>query len=130
MMDLTNERDDVEWAILNMTKPIFEALGVPLISVSMPNWTPSSEQTRRAFEDAQLSSAQIQVAFNQQKAATINAETARISQQSCMNAGFTTEQACLDFLMIQWLSSGQNVPSNLVLSIGSEIPISYPIPTK
>lgn len=130
MMDLTNKRVEVEDAIYNSTKPIFEQMGVPLESVSMPNWTPSSQQTRLAFEQAQLSAALVQVAENQQNAARINAETSRISQASCQNAGFTSEQTCLDFLMLQWLSSGQNLPANLVLSVGSNLPLSYPVPTQ
>ena len=118
-MELTTMRSKVETDIFNAVKPIMDSIGVPLVSVSLPNWDYANQELSAQMDASAASLAKIEIARNEQSAAQIQVQTAQLKRQQCDAMGFTDQDACLGYLQLVWLSGLPQLPSNFVLSLGS-----------
>jgi hypothetical protein len=133
--DLTNRRVDVENGIYLASNEWFDSHGITVTMVALKNWQFTSQAINDAYDAAQLSQTQIDVANAEKAAAQVQQETALIraetqvkvvttlalgQRQACNTAGMVSETACLEYLQLTWLSSGGVDPSVVVITGGGD----------
>jgi hypothetical protein len=129
--DLTNRRVDVENGIYLAANEWFTGHGITVTMVALKDWKFTSQAINDAYDQAQLSQTQIDVANAEKAAAEVQQETALIRAQTqvkvvtalaagqreaCNTAGMVSETACLQYLQLTWLSQGSTNPEVVVIT--------------